>query len=201
MTCIVGLEYNKEVYLCGDRAASTIEVITVNRAPKVYKKYTKKKRVPVVIGWAGAFLFGNVLQYKYVPPDIKPGMTPDEYMYHLLVKDLRKCMVDNHYNPEDDPGYAMVGVGGKLFMLQEDFSVLHNEIGYAAIGGGSSFAMGAMKALWKDDGSLDPKEFLTKAIDSSATFSPTVRGPFDFISTEPDIMQVVHPIGEEETNE
>lgn len=186
MTCIVGVEYNNEVFLCGDRAASTIDVITVNRAPKVYKKFTKKKQTPVVIGWAGAFLFGNVLQYKYIPPDIKPGMTPDEYVYHALIKDLRKCMTDNHYQPADDPGYTMIGVNGRLFTLQEDFSMLHNEIGYGAIGSGAMIAMGAMQVMW-NGGQIEPKSFLIKAAEASAAFSTTVRGPFDIVSTEIDV--------------
>lgn len=185
MTCIVGLEHNGQVYLCGDRAASSIDHITVNKAPKVYKKFTKKKQVPVLIGWAGAFLFGNVLQYKFTPPDIRTGMTPDEYVYHLLIKDLRKSMETNHYQPQEDPGFTIIGVDGKLFTLQEDFSMLHNDVCYNAIGSGSTYAMGAMHALWNGGVGIDPESFLTRAIEAAAAFSTTVRGPFDFISSEP----------------
>lgn len=191
MTCIVGLEYEGQVFLCGDRAASSIDHISINRAPKVYKKFSKKKNTPVLIGWAGAFLFGNVLQYKYVPPDIRQGMTPDEYVYHLLIKDLRKCMETNHYQPQDDPGFAMIGVEGKLFTLQEDFSMLHNQVNYNAIGSGSPYAMGAMHAMWNEGVNVNPIVFLSKAVEAAAAFSTTVRGPFDFISSisEPNAEQ------------
>lgn len=186
MTCIVGMEHNGFVFMGGDRAASSPTNIIVSRAPKIVTKLTKPYRrhsEKLILGFAGAFLMGNMIQYKFSPPPIKTGMTPDEYVHTCFVDDLRKQATDNFYNPEEDPVWILVGVKDKLYTIQEDFSILHNNSGYGSIGTGSEYALGALHVLTTHQ-VVDPQATIKIVLETATLFSPSVCAPFDFLSTE-----------------
>jgi ATP-dependent protease HslVU (ClpYQ) peptidase subunit len=54
-----------------------------------------------------------------------------------------------------------------------------------SVGCGSSYAVGAMKAI-ADNTTLNAQEIAEKALEIASHFSGAVRPPFNFVNTNPD---------------
>ncbi len=110
-------------------------------------------------------------------------MSTDEYVHTVFVDEIKRIAIENGYDPITDPACLLVGFKDKLFTLQEDFSIIENLCGYAAIGGGGDYALGALHIL--TSAPIDnPKDILEKSLETSTLFSPSVCAPFDFLTTK-----------------
>ena len=73
-------------------------------------------------------------------------------------------------------GVFLVGIGGRLFEAQDEFSFLEPSHGYAAIGTGGQVAMGALFAT--ADCGFAPIAQMRAALLAAQEFTPSVREPF-----------------------
>jgi ATP-dependent protease HslVU (ClpYQ) peptidase subunit len=149
MTTIIGIEYN-------DRSLIVADSRVTDDSGKIYAhKVMKKiaKRGAVIIAGAGEVAPCDIAQNIWVPPAFTAKDKKDVYRFMItkVMPSLRKCLTDNGYNFDDDKKDGMrfqflISVGGELFDIDEDLSVMKNEDNIYAIGSGGSFALGALYA-------------------------------------------------------
>ena len=179
MTCIAGIEHEGAVYLCGDSAAANGWDIYTETGPKVFIVGE------FVIGYTSSFRMGQLLQYQL---SVKPReeMSDRAYMITVFAEAVRSLLKDHGYahieNNEETGGVFLVGYRGHLYEVQSNFAVLRRADGYAAVGCGQSYALGALAVLDKSD----PQTALRQALEAAEHFSNGVRGPFNCVTLKPE---------------
>lgn len=179
MTCIVGLEHKGKVYIGGDRCQSDLYMKTMMDRPKVFVKDD------IAFGYTSSFRFGNLLQHSLKVPSKKYRKDTNEFVYVYLVEAIRKCLKKGGYahvsNAVERGGNCLFGYKGKLYQMQDDFSVINNSYGYDAVGSGWFAAYGSFYSSGVL-GVKDPKARVMLALETAAALVPSVSGPFDIIS-------------------
>ena len=182
MTCIVGIvdKVNKKVYIGGDAAGSDGFTKSIRTAPKVFKLQNGK----FIFGYTSSFRMGQVIQYKFKPPDHLKKLNVVAYMVTLFIDELRKCLKDNGYSKIDNNvergGTFLVGYKGRLFCIQGDYQVSEVQCGYDACGSGEYHALGSMRTTAKLNWNCKVK--LKNAMEAAQANIVTVQGPFTILS-------------------
>ena len=179
MTCIIGLEHNGRVYMGCDSAATTGYHLVSTTSPKVFKNCR------LLIGYSWSFRMGQILQFARNYPDIDKFLDNYEFLVSSFIPFVRGIMKDAGFlkieNNQEESGQFMIGIRGQLFGIDSDFSVLRNNFGYDSIGSGKEYALGAMKMLlYSGKINEDPILSIGLALETSAYFCNSVRGPFVF---------------------
>src|SRR5690554_2044947 len=112
MTCIVGLEYNKKVYIGGDIQGTGPNSKIIHTQPKVFK------RKSILFGYCGSYRFGQILEQN-VPDPVEPKNEQDVYRWlvAVLVPNIRDTLNDQGYSGHTN---CLIGIGGQLWELQSD---------------------------------------------------------------------------------
>lgn len=172
MTCIVGLAQDGEVYIGGDSAAVSGWTVQETALRKVFRVGQ------FLIGYAGSFRMGQILQYHLSVPQQQDGVSDERYMVVDFVEAARTCFKEKGYtkidNNREAAPYVLVGYRSTLYMIDDDFQVQHLESGLDAIGSGREYALGAMAARMD----LSPYDRIMRALEISASFSGSVCAPF-----------------------
>ena len=172
MTCIIGVVNDGKVYIGGDSAATAGLSLILRADEKVFINDR------FVMGFTTSFRMGQILRYKFSPP--KPHKNEDlmEYMVTDFIDALRSCLKSAGYaqknNEEESGGTFLVGVGGRLFSVEDDYQVGETMCGYHAVGCGHDLAKGALHVTPK----ADPKPRILAALEAAAFHSAGVSGPF-----------------------
>lgn len=202
MTCIVGvISADGVVHLGADSASSDGHRISATRTPKLAELVVDAAdceggRARVVLGFTTSWRMGQVLQQSALPA-IPRGMDPFEYVVRLVVPQVRAALKDAGFatvaNGVETGGTWLVGLGGRLFTVQNDYAVLENAEPYAACGSGTDYALGALWGMTLRHGAPCEAiarevalDLIGRALEAAETFVTTVRGPFHFVSTEPE---------------
>lgn len=156
MTVIIGYTNGKNVWMIGDEAAAGDCMNEFVKHQKVFKstvylgpKNTSKE--DILIGYAGSFRMGQLLQYKFKPS--RPVKYTDiyEYLCTKFVDEIKDLFEKNNYSRLVDNeaigGSFLVGAKGRLFTIQNDFSVLEYKERFTSIGGGYQFATASMETF------------------------------------------------------
>jgi len=172
-TCIVGLEYDKGIYIGGDSAGVSGLDVSIRTDPKVFKNG------PFIMGFTTSFRMGQLLMYKFEPPKRDPKKTDHEFMVTDFIDAVKKCFIDNDFGSKENNDYGsfLVGYRGKLYIIYEDLQVGENECGYASVGCGESYALGSLFSTPK----LSPRKRIEMALNAAAEFSGGVSPPFNII--------------------
>lgn len=142
------------------------------------------KNGPMLFGFAGSFRMGQLLQYKLVIPNHAEGKDVFQYMVQDFVEAVRTCLRDGGQAQTEKEihsignGLFLVGYRGRLFLIDGDFQVAEDKIGFMSIGCGQNYALGAMYVST----SKDPFVKMRHALEAAEEFSNGVRGPFNFES-------------------
>lgn len=180
MTCVVGIKHDNKVYLAGD-SAGTCGLETEIRSTK--KVFFNKE---FLMGYCGSFRIGQVLEYTFKPPKLTPAKRKDlmRFMVNDFVSAMRMCihseLKDSEEEIENNNGPYLVGVGGRLFEIQEDFQVAELLDGCHAIGAGGAYALGS---LYSTKGQ-DTEKRLNMALDAAVHYNASVRKPYHILSNE-----------------
>lgn len=165
MTTIIGIEYDDHSLIVADSRVTDDSGRIY--AHKVMKKIAR--RGAVVIAGAGEVAPCDIAQNIWVPPQFTAKDKKDVYRFMItkVMPSLRKCLIDNGYNFEEEKKDGMrfqflISVGGEVFDIDEDLSVMKSEDNMYAIGSGGSFALGALYA------GADPLEAMEIACKVSA---------------------------------
>lgn len=177
MTAIVALkdEKSKCIYLGADSLASNGMQSSRVSDPKIFKNGE------FIIAYAGSFRSGQVLAYKFKPPAIpKDNNKLFSYMVNEFVEALRETLsktgrIRKEMEQENaSPLEFLVAIRGRLFSVQDDFSVLEPMDGYAAAGSGESFCIGS---LYSTKG-MPAEKRIKLALEAAAHHDPNVSEPF-----------------------
>lgn len=189
MTCIVGLASMGSVYIAADSLGSGNGAKQEYKTPKLAKLEVFEKKdlsltkINIGIGYTSSYRMGDILRYAFTPPPIEVGEDENEYLVKDFIPELIKCFEEQSFAKVKDGsksgGNFLVGLRGRLFVVQDDFSILEPSLNFAAIGSGQEFALGSLYAYMKI--SLDPVEKVHAAVDAAIEFSTTVGGTIGHI--------------------
>ena len=177
MTCIVGLVVEGIVYIGGDSAGVSGLNLNVRKDSKVFKNGN------FLIGYTSSFRMGQILRYKFSPPNYYSDKEVYEYMVAVFVEEIRKCFKNYGYatvqNNQESGGAFLVGFKNRLFRIESDYQVCENVLPFDAVGCGAEFARGSLYT------STDkPKNRILKALQAAQEFSAGVREPFIIKNTK-----------------
>jgi hypothetical protein len=182
MTCIVAIAQGGTVYMGSDHAASDEKSgwILARKEPKCFKvgQYG--------IAFTDSFRMGQILQYNLTPPKYTPTKTNsglDKFMRTKFVESVKVAFKDHGFGDiggtdEDTGGIFIVGVEGRIFVVDEDFHVGENIVNYMAEGSGGMFALGALHATKHQK---NPRMRIKAALEAASEFSMSVSPPFTYI--------------------
>jgi ATP-dependent protease HslVU (ClpYQ) peptidase subunit len=182
MTCIVAIAQNGTVYMGSDHAASDDKSgwVMSRKEPKVFKvgQYG--------IAFTDSFRMGQILQYNWTPPKYTPTKTNsglDKIMRTKFIDSVKVAFKEHGFGDiggtdEDTGGIFIVGLEGRIFVVDEDFHVGENVVNYMAEGSGGMFALGALHATKNQK---NPKMRLKLALEAASEFSMSVAPPFTYI--------------------
>jgi hypothetical protein len=175
MTIIAGLVHDGTVYIGGDSAGLSGYMLTSRADEKVFRIGD------YVIGFTSSFRMGQLLRYSLSPP-IPPKSGLPRFMATKFVDAVRKCLADGGWvkkeSEREDGGTFLVGVGGRLFRVENDFQVGENIDKYDAVGCAEDVALGAFAVT---DG--DPAKRLRRVLAAAERHSGGVRSPFKVVAT------------------
>jgi len=171
MTCIAGVVHKGTVYIGGDSAGVSGWDMSIISAPKVFRVGE------FLIGYTSAFRMGQLLQYQLSVKE-RDGESDRAYMITVFAEAVRDLLKNYGYatveNNTETGGIFLVGYRGHLYMIESDFSVLERADGFDAVGGGDTYALGALAV----NGDRPPRERVEEALATSARFCTSVSAPF-----------------------
>lgn len=170
MTCILGLEDKGQVWLGSDSYLGDADSRDILDRPKWFRKG------PLVLAYYGGFREAQVLEHSLTIRQPRRNEKPMTFLTNAVAKVVQEGMDANgvhRNNGEVGAGFLLV-YSGLLYTLQEDFSVVRSRRGYAALGIGSAYALGALAALRTR---LPPREAITEALQHTCDWCPQVSKP------------------------
>lgn len=180
MTCVIGYENNEKVVLGGDSQA------TDEYGPLFMERLDTKvfEKNGMLFGTSSSIKLKQVIRYKFVIPERPVDKDLFEYMCTDFVDALFNILAENHCtvfkNDHLVGSEIIVAVEGKLFVIDEDFHVMHNKLPFFAIGSGKSIAFGSLMTL-EGYPLLTPKQRIETALNVTSSLCTTVSGPFHFV--------------------
>jgi len=183
MTCIVGYEENGSVWIGGDSAGVSRSSIEVRADRKVFKNGE------FIMGFTSSFRMGQLLQYRFKPPQHDSSIDIETYMCTDFIDGVRECLNEYNYgyNKEGDVGGSfLVGYKGRLFTVHGDYQVGWNHTPYSSTGSGEDIALGALHAINSIETGLtiSAKDKILHALNAASYFATGVCGPFHVIELE-----------------
>ena len=173
MTCVVGIEHEAGVTIGADSAAVDGDDISTS-VPKVFR------RGEYLIGFSESFRVGQVIRYRMKLPAQRCD-DPLEHLATVFVDELRRAVHQAAATSTDTPdelaGPLLVAYRRQLFTIDTDYAV-HPANGYAAIGSGATYALGALHAT---DGLPHPRGRVEAALHAATTHCTSVRPPFTIL--------------------
>lgn len=174
MTCIVGLVDNSSVYM-GSDSHSVANVGSWAHKVSDGKVFSNGE---FLIGTCGDFRFPQILKHCVTFPEIPEGKSITSYMCNEFTNCIRTTLKASGYtevnNNVETGGLGLIGVRGKLFMLERNFSVIEFQESYLSIGSGAHFAAGSLYETPK----LGPMERISRALAAAAHLDAYVAPPF-----------------------
>ena len=189
MTCIVGVldKANDCVWMGADSLGGNGYTKSVLNDPKLFRNENFKN---VVMGSTTSFRHIDLLKYSQdIFPELdsyKKTVIDHKYMVTQFIPRLISLFQDNvkHRSDTDRGANFLVGVGGRLFEIQGDYSVLDHALGICSVGCGEQIAMGSLLTSATMD--LPPKERIILALEAAEQMSCGVQRPFKIINTMND---------------
>lgn len=179
MTCIVGIETPTGAYLGADSFIGSTSYVDSKASAKVFARNGWH------IGVAGSARFANLLEHIFEWPVAPKG---DDMAAVVRVSvDIAKAASGDDLCFSASTGQRsleselMLVVGGRIYTSGSNLGVYRSRRGYAAIGSGDQYALGALHAT-KDQ---PPRARVLAALRAAASHAPTVAGPFRILRITP----------------
>ena len=185
MTCIVALEFENQVFMGGDSTAARGWEISKVADPKVFITGD------FIVGYTSSFRMGQLLQYNL---EVEGNNTDNpnldlQYLVQTFIPAARRCLKDGGYtkidNNREETGVFMLGYHGKTYSVFDNFQILRVLGGFAAIGAGNTYALGAyemMKRKNEADLKKDPEAALLDILEVSGKLCGAVNPPYYIFS-------------------
>lgn len=205
MTCIVGFtdKENNVTWIGADSLGSNGYTQDVESNPKVFRNTTLKN---VVIGSTSTFRHIDLLKYsKTLFPEIDKYKIPSgetkvnhEYMVTTFVPNIITLFENGIKDSGDKGGNFLVGIDGKLYEIQNDYSVLEPLAGYSAVGCGEVTAKGSLYATTKYMKDFTPEQHILTALEAAEKNCCGVQRPFVILNTKNEDIIIVGIDGKRE---
>lgn len=142
----------------------------------------------IIIAGAGQVRGINILEHAFVAPTVNMKF-PDKYITNTFIPAMRKSFQDAgyEYRREDtsveNDNVWLIGVKGKIYRIEEDYSWERNDNGLYVAGSGERFALGALEAMkaYKARNITEAKMYLKKAIQIAAKYDAFTGGEIKFL--------------------
>jgi hypothetical protein len=178
LTVIAGVVHNGRVHIAGDSAGVAGYSLTVRADAKVWASGL------YAFGFTSSFRMGQLLRYSFQPPAPAEGDL-HRFMVTTFTDALRTCLKDGGWARKDaeqeQGGDFLVGIGGRLFRVSNDYQVGESRDGYDAVGCGDELALGALHSA--SSLGLKPRRRLAHALAAADHHSAGVVGPFVYAKT------------------
>lgn len=178
MTCIISLEQNGKVYLGGD---SYIENDSGIPETCVGSKVFRIQNL--VFGICGSVRCEQILKRTLREHVLKPvgESFVEQELPELLIEAMDGMLQTSEAGlVMPSQSLFLLGVNGKAFILEDDFSVWRSAKPWNAIGAGAVIAKSAFEAL--SSFKLAPQDRLERVLNVAQELSYQVRKPFTFIA-------------------
>lgn len=176
MTCVVGLEVPGGVWFGTDSFLGTDQIRYRYERPKWFRKG------PLVFAWAGDARGAQLVEHSLVLPaeSTRRASEPLNYLVKVAgrVRNLFREAGANLRVPgaQDTTGTEfLICYGGRLYLLQQDYSVIRGAAGCAAIGAGEPFVLAALRVA-RDY--MPPRDSVLRSLKETAELCPSVCEPF-----------------------
>jgi hypothetical protein len=156
-----------------DSAGVTGLSLAVRRDPKIYRVGD------FLFGFTSSFRMGQLLGYKFNPPQHHGEWSIELYMTTYFIDALRDTLKSGGCARTDNgaevAGEFLVGYRGHIFRVCSDYQVGENMEPFDAVGCGAELALGALHAT-RDNS--NPNDRVIMALEAAEAFSAGVRRPF-----------------------
>lgn len=188
MTCIIGYldKQNDCVWMGCDSLGSNGYSKAVESTAKAFHNDIMKN---VVIGGTTTFRHLDLLRYSdklfeklevYEPIHIDHKYMVTKFIPRIIILFKEGIL---HENDKDKGASFIVGIDGKLFEIQNDYSVLEPKDGMCAVGCGCTAAMGSLYTT-RDNELLSIPDKISKALEAAEHLLCGVQRPFRIINTK-----------------
>jgi hypothetical protein len=173
MTAIAGFCDKGTVWMGGDSAGVAGNDLTLRADPKVFRNGE------FLFGFTTSFRMGQLIRFRFKPPVVRECQDLFEYMATDFVDALRECLKVGGFAAKDkereEGGTFLVGVRGRLFLVDSDYQIEEPLDQYEACGCGHPMVRGA---LFATQGMEDSRARIELALMAAERHSTGVRGPF-----------------------
>jgi hypothetical protein len=175
VTAVVGLETPEGAWLGCDSFLGDDVAADALARPKLFR------RPGLVFGWAGSVTAAQAVEHMPRFRARRRGEDPESYLVAVVVPRVRAALAPLGYpstgrDAVASPADFLVAVGGRLWTLQDDLSAVRSAMGFAAIGAGAPYALGALAAT---DGA--PAARVRRALEVATRLCAQVRAPYHFV--------------------
>jgi ATP-dependent protease HslVU (ClpYQ) peptidase subunit len=180
MTCIVAAKAKDGSIVMGsDSAGSDGWSLVVLKDQKIYRVGK------MLIGFTSSYRMGQLLGHSLSLPEHHSDVPVERYMATIFMDAVRRCLKDGGFakreNDVETGGTFLVAYKGRIFQVQDNFSVIENGRPYDSCGSGYMLALGS---LYSTADTRDTKKRCEMALQAAEDFCATVRGPMRFETLE-----------------
>lgn len=185
MSCIIGLVDKKKVYIGCDSFGSTVNCQVQRIDQKIFRVMGKSD---AIIGFAGSFRMGQILQYSKGLLDVNAQCT-HKYMVTKFIPRVIEIFDKSGFIKRDEEGSVtgdafLLAYRTKLFQIDNDFQVAESLCGYDAIGSGYEYALGSLSST--ENLSISPVQRVYLALKAASKFGVGIGAPFHVLCTSTD---------------
>lgn len=184
MTAIIGYTDSKTVWLAADSAYSytdsdDIAYTGINNNPKIYKQavYINGDCTELVIGFSGDLRFSQTLIYQTRLPEHNSGHQRDTEL-EFIINDI----VPRFITTGDETGCkgsAVIGVNGRIFELDDSYTVVEPADGLATTGSAQEVCKAAFHACLTLKPDLNIENALLIALNTANKIMPeSIQPPY-----------------------
>lgn len=179
MTCIVGLKFKNKIYMGSDSAGAAGNNLQIRADEKIFINGD------FIIGFTSSFRMGQLIRYKFKPPEHKKGKNIFEYMVSDFIDGIRSCLKDGGFagkhNEVEWAGNFLVGYRNRLFEIANDYQVAEVIDDYLSVGCGADLALGSLYSTknWKL-----PYKRVIMALEAAEKYSSWVAPPFNILKKD-----------------
>ena len=161
------------------RGTSDCTIRTMHKEDaKVFKKGNR-----MLIGYAGSYRMGQLLQYMLKVPTQPKNMDDDEFVCTKFCNAVIECFDKNKFNENNSGKVSMgnaflVGYKGKLYKVYSDYTILKSNKNYDACGSGEDFAMASFHSIEKAGYNIPGDERVMFALEVAGEFNNSVGPPY-----------------------
>jgi len=179
MTCVIALKHKNKTYFGSDSCATFGDLERKLTGPKVIKLNDQ-----MLVGYAGMIRGSQLMKHvdDWLPVFDTEKQTLENYMcrtFSINLMDLfKQCGYSaNDLGVEEHSDNYLVGIHGRLFLIDPAFQVVETTEPYYAIGSGSSYAYGVLHHIYNNQEIIDPESTITKALEASIGLCSGVTAP------------------------